>query len=47
MLCGTDQLASGLKAGIEGAVHVMTELYAQHSGNESMGAVVSGCQECF
>ena len=30
MLCGKDHLSSGLKAG---AVHAMTELYTQHSGN--------------
>ena len=32
-MCGTDKLASSLKAGIEGAVHAMMGLYTQHSGN--------------
>ena len=31
-LCGTNQLCSGLKAGIEGAVHAIKELYEENSG---------------
>ena len=32
-LYGVRQLCSGLKAGIEGSVHAMRELYEEHCGN--------------
>ena len=32
-LCGANQLCSGLRAGIEGAVHAVRELCKEHCGN--------------
>ena len=31
--CGSDQLCSGLEAGIEAAIHAMNDLFDQHKGN--------------
>ena len=32
-ICGIDQLASGLKAGIEGGIHAMSDLYEETAGS--------------
>jgi len=32
-VCGVTQLCSGLQAGMEGAIHVVRELFDQHSGD--------------
>ena len=32
-ICGIDQLASGLKGGIEGVIHAMSDLYEENAGS--------------
>ena len=33
--CGADQLCGGIKSGIKEAIHVMNDLYSQHSSTSS------------
>eukprot|EP00957_Ditylum_brightwellii_P039239 2968836-Ditylum_brightwellii.AAC.1 len=39
-VCSTHQLCSGLKAGIEGAVHTMREMWDNHGDKESWGILL-------
>ena len=46
-LCGTDQLCSGLKAGIEGAVYTMRELFEDNAGSGWGLLLVDAMQKCI
>jgi len=35
LICGSDQLCAGLKAGIEGTIHVMNGLFSTHQDQSS------------
>ncbi len=44
--CGADQLCSGLRGGIEGAIHAVREVFESRSG-EGAWSVDGGCQKCL
>ena len=46
LVCGSDQLCVGLKAGIEGAIHAMNDLFSTHQDQSSGWGVLSSCRCC-
>ena len=38
--CGTDQLCSGLEAGIEGGIHHMRSMWDEHEGDKDEWGVL-------
>ena len=45
-VCGIDQLCSGIKGGIEGAIHGITQLFDAHS-EDGWGSPFDGCSQWF
>ena len=45
-LCGVNQQCSGLRAGIEGAVHAIRELYYEHRG-DGWGVLLVNAKNAF
>ena len=45
--CGTEQLAGGLEAGIEGAIHAVRLQWAQHSHKEDWGFLLIDAWNAF
>jgi len=45
-VCGISQLCSGLQAGMEGAIHVVRELFDQHSG-DGWGVLLVDARNAF
>ena len=45
--CGTTQLAGGLEAGIEGAIHVMRVLFEEHQEEEDCGFLLVDARNAF
>ena len=45
--CGTDQLACGVEAGIEGAIHAACLQWAQHSQEEDWGFLLIDARNTF
>ena len=45
--CGTIQLAGGLEAGIEGAIHAMRVLWDEHKKKEDWGFLLIDARNAF
>ena len=45
--CGTTQLVGGLGAGIEGAIHAMRVLFAEHREEEDWGFLLIDARNAF
>ena len=45
--CGTEQLAGGVEAGIEGSIHAMCLLWEHHSQEEEYGFLLIDAQNAF
>ena len=45
--CGTTQLAGGLEAGIEGAIHAMRVLFEEHRKEEDWGFLLIDARNAF
>eukprot|EP00957_Ditylum_brightwellii_P140701 10717563-Ditylum_brightwellii.AAC.1 len=47
MVCSTHQLCSGLKAGIEGTIHAMRQLWDDNSEEDSWGILLVDARNAF
>ena len=45
--CGTTQLAGGMEAGIEGAIHAMRILWEEHKKEEDWGLLLIDVRSAF
>ena len=45
--CGTTQLAGGVEAGIEGAIHAMCVLWEEHQNEEDWGFLLIDAHNAF